>query len=1826
MAEKHLADLVVEISARADKFEAALQRVEAQLKKTQGSVSTLTDTIQGKFDSVIGAIGKVQGALELLGTIASLGGLTAMAKQAVSTADDLGDMAAALGLSTDQLQELTYAAEQMGSSSETMTQGIAKFEKTLADAVGGSREAGDLFKQLGLDAKELASLPLPDAMEKFATAIAGVGNQAQRVDFTTQAFGKSAVSLTAVLQQGGDTLQQFRQEAHETGNVMQSELIASAGDLQNEFQKASGAITKQMQSALINLGPLLTSSAGLFASLAQRVGEATDKFFGFTSAGIKAALAEVNADIETTKKELANAAQEIPALFSAEGLKRVGKSMLGGEGGLIDIPDTALLKQKLATLEGQSASLQAKLAAIGQAATTTGQQMSTDLVAGIDHTKSAAEKAADALGKHRDALREDIAILTQQNVILEQVKEGTLSYAEGMIKIAAITDNVKVQDDALSDAHAKLSAHNKELQQSIDDARKRWDEYQQSVQKARDDISESLTTFEEQTKAYQLQAKEIQKGIDLGLTWEQVQRSIAAATIDAKEATGEYNQEQALLARQALAAKSGVEDLTDSFNKARDASRDWALSTKDLETVVTDIIQGTQSLDKIVEDLGQTLGVRLIKGILFGKGGEEKKILGNFNELLGIDAAGIFGKEGLNLGSGLIGGIISSVARGGASILSFLGVDAGSSFGSSAVDAASIAWQTTGDDIFAAGGAPLASAQGAGASLGATLGTVGGYAAAAYFAGTFALAINDELGVKRFTKMDGIFGDLLNKAAVPQQFEQKVADALGLTGSNSARLGAKIGSFITPITGTIFGALLGSLFAHTPTEGSQARRSVDRWLKEIGVSFADQIDSSNYFFKDSKALAESMFGGDFLAASKQILTTHIGPELAHQFQAVGAFVTAAQAKKLRKPLEQTATTFGKMIVANLGDDADLQGALNEIVSKANITFEGLVGSLNDAFESNAIGVDFYKDAILGTVDLFTQDLPAGINAAKIALQSFTDDGIFGLSEFQNKVGAITKQMEGTQQAVSSLITEGLSSGMSTGDLGKQFATTVLPNVLREGLVSSILSTQLPRLFDGLDLSAPIAAGSAEADILRSRVQDLYQSMMDTLAAAGLLPPAFSAAGDAAQRTAQALQAWKDAIANVGSNLAGIPSRITEQRADLEKQIAEAEKDLQERQKAEPDINLINQVDHSQLDDLKRQLAELPSSGGAIGAELASQLATGFEEGLTQMVIDAAIIQAKLEPLKAQVGQMMAAGLEDGVLTAAEQADISTLLAAGVADIKGTAEALSPVFDNIDAAAKNIAEGTATTAENFQDIVFPAETKQVLDSIPPAKDDLETVVQGTEDLGSSLDRARISAKGMVSQLDAMGLSSGDAASAVGKMGDALQEGDTSASGIADQFGAAGAEATTIASAMGDALAHASAMDISGVVSQAEAINAALAAGAAAISSASLNIDLSGLVSQAEAIGAALAAGAAAFHNALPTAPAPVSSPPQGISVVSSALSVDGTPLSAGAASGSGSGGKISTVAQKILDLITQARDLFSQNDDLAKQLDDVTKKSDDMMSSLQKYLKPHIPNGRARAAAEARQKQIQDALAELAATTAKEKQRLVDDFMGTITDFTGETDPTAAIRADYQKLVDSVTANREALVAAGKDVDGILASLASALTVKLAEAADQADDSIRTLVDDLRSGAHDLRFGLLTNEQQAGDLQSRFDAAVAASQGGDMDAARRAMDIGNQLVEVTRNAYASSPITATTVEIVARALDSLADQFGASLTTDTGAQAVSELQDINETLTNMAANARQPVTIQIVDEAGNVQMERTFHELLYRSEQGKIMIDKRGVRQ
>lgn len=652
--------------------------------------------------------------------------------------------------------------------------------------------------------------------------------------------------------------------------------------------------------------------------------------------------------------------------------------------------------------------------------------------------------------------------------LAEQMRKAVLIDEAAKEKKEAVTKAEQAKTKAVRDAAREA----KKLAKAEEDLREEEERNAEGILKIVDALdkdaatrAERLGQLQEEITQLEEEGRLLQAALGPRAALLKLEKEIALAredraTASALAADGEKKlgaAEQANILKAGELRKKNIE-LADSNDKIAEAQKKALLTTNDLRDGFRDMIDALLKRDwkgalDVIERKGKELGARLIEGFVFGKGDVENKVLiPNFEEVFGQGntLGGIISKAGNWLGQ-LFGREMSSGIQG-----SLAG----------------------GGGIF--GGAGTGDSIGAGGIFGGAgnAGTAGGKAGSAY---------GDAFSYAAIAGMAIVAGKDFAKGKYGSGAGAIVGGAIGASfGPQGAALGAMVGKFL--------GSFLDPLFKHMPTKGTLIRKGVQAYLKEIGVSFAKEIDSADYFFEETKKLGSKMFGGDFLAASKQILTDKAGPEIAKQLQALGTAITAAQAIKLGKSLEQTGTTFGNMLLDNLGLD-EIPAAIAEIVQKGDFTFANLTTKLTEVFQKNKIGVDFYKDTIQGAVDLFYGDLPEAIHASAIALKSFTD-GAFDVKKFEENLEDATN--------VFNLVIQSFRDAIANSDTGTQ-AAELFGAQLKAGLEALAIEAYLTqfideKLFAGIDLGNGL--DSSEIELLTARTKEAriaVESLRDAFA-------------------------------------------------------------------------------------------------------------------------------------------------------------------------------------------------------------------------------------------------------------------------------------------------------------------------------------------------------------------------------------------------------------------------------------------------------------------------------------------------------------------------------------------------------------------------------------------------------------------------------------------------------------------------------------------------------------------------------------------------------
>lgn len=247
-------------------------------------------------------------ALGALGAL-SIGAITKAFSSVIDKADELGKTAQKIGLPTEELSKLKFAADLADVSLEQLSVGVGILSKGMASIAGGGtgEKVGPALAAIGVSAVDAAGKLRPtidvigDVAEKFALMEDGAG----KTSLAMAIFGRSGKELIPLLNAGRDGLAEAAAEAEKLGIVI-DEKTAKASERFNDNLTRLGAAMQGLTTGAVK--NMIGSMADLTDAFVRLVEDgSTDAFF-----------AELDARIQTTIKEfnqLIKVAQTVGSIF-----------------------------------------------------------------------------------------------------------------------------------------------------------------------------------------------------------------------------------------------------------------------------------------------------------------------------------------------------------------------------------------------------------------------------------------------------------------------------------------------------------------------------------------------------------------------------------------------------------------------------------------------------------------------------------------------------------------------------------------------------------------------------------------------------------------------------------------------------------------------------------------------------------------------------------------------------------------------------------------------------------------------------------------------------------------------------------------------------------------------------------------------------------------------------------------------------------------------------------------------------------------------------------------------------------------------------------------------------------------------------------------------------------------------------------------------------------------------------------------------------------------------------------------------------------------------
>lgn len=229
-----------------------------EFSKLRSEIKDTTTEGKGRFESFTQSLGlsekgaaSLAGALPLIGAAATAAATVAVtaavsiarslfeaSKEAADFGSQIFDAGQKTGLSAEKLSAMKFAADQSGTSLETITQSAAKFARTIDSAGQGSEKAKDVLDRLGVTSSDLDT-----ALAQALKTIAETEDGTEQMALAMAAFGRSGADLLPFIKSFDGDLDGLVRKAKQLGVTIDDEAARAADEFGDTLDTLNAQLT-----------------------------------------------------------------------------------------------------------------------------------------------------------------------------------------------------------------------------------------------------------------------------------------------------------------------------------------------------------------------------------------------------------------------------------------------------------------------------------------------------------------------------------------------------------------------------------------------------------------------------------------------------------------------------------------------------------------------------------------------------------------------------------------------------------------------------------------------------------------------------------------------------------------------------------------------------------------------------------------------------------------------------------------------------------------------------------------------------------------------------------------------------------------------------------------------------------------------------------------------------------------------------------------------------------------------------------------------------------------------------------------------------------------------------------------------------------------------------------------------------------------------------------------------------------------------------------------------------------------------------------------------
>lgn len=225
-------DGALRISARADG--------EQNVIRLKGNIDRLISSTEALRRNFASAANFAKGFI----TVATI-------KHVIDLGDELNDMSIRTGVAVETLSKLKVVAEQNGSSLEELAGSYKFMLRNQSEAIYGSKQAVQSFKQINITVAELKQLSSEDLFLLIAQRVGELGKESDRTKVLMDIFGRSGQQLGVLMSQGAEGIKKAMDEAARLGLVLSKEDAQKMDEFNDKWTVFVNECVRWMQSGFV---------------------------------------------------------------------------------------------------------------------------------------------------------------------------------------------------------------------------------------------------------------------------------------------------------------------------------------------------------------------------------------------------------------------------------------------------------------------------------------------------------------------------------------------------------------------------------------------------------------------------------------------------------------------------------------------------------------------------------------------------------------------------------------------------------------------------------------------------------------------------------------------------------------------------------------------------------------------------------------------------------------------------------------------------------------------------------------------------------------------------------------------------------------------------------------------------------------------------------------------------------------------------------------------------------------------------------------------------------------------------------------------------------------------------------------------------------------------------------------------------------------------------------------------------------------------------------------------------------------------------------------